>query len=289
MAFSFTGQREDAYVNLTEMEARWYDPVIGRWISPDSIIPEAGNLQALNRFSYVLGNPLRYNDPTGHQENEPEPGTKEWYERYFTNYGIVFTGADWGIDEYKIVFEAIQRVDAALRANGYDPKAVLGIGGERKLTFERVKGSLSSRQLSEDTIRLNFGPVGYYDVEKGIETTIHEIGHLIDDRALPGPGHYSWAPGAWRAATGWWQVVEPVRRWVQTEAGWKGMPTTNAQQRGNPLEDFADTFALFVELHPVNSGGYRHRAGWPDDSQARTRLKTLGTVLSKFPLIIAQP
>ena len=29
-------------------------------------MPEPGNSQALNRFSYVLGNPLRYTDPTGH-------------------------------------------------------------------------------------------------------------------------------------------------------------------------------------------------------------------------------
>jgi hypothetical protein len=30
-------------------------------------VPEPGNPQALNRYSYVLNNPLRYTDPTGHQ------------------------------------------------------------------------------------------------------------------------------------------------------------------------------------------------------------------------------
>jgi len=39
---------------------------IGRFISADTIIPEPGNPQALNRYSYVLNNPIRYNDPTGH-------------------------------------------------------------------------------------------------------------------------------------------------------------------------------------------------------------------------------
>jgi RHS repeat-associated protein len=33
--FAFTGQRRDSYIKLMEMGARWYDPQIGRWISPD--------------------------------------------------------------------------------------------------------------------------------------------------------------------------------------------------------------------------------------------------------------
>ena len=45
--------------------ARWYDPAIGRFIQPDTIVPEPGNLQALNRYSYVLNNPLRFIDDSG--------------------------------------------------------------------------------------------------------------------------------------------------------------------------------------------------------------------------------
>jgi len=37
---------------------------------PDTIVPEPGNPQALNRYSYVLNNPLRYNDPSGHAFSE---------------------------------------------------------------------------------------------------------------------------------------------------------------------------------------------------------------------------
>jgi hypothetical protein len=50
------------------MGARWYDAYINRWISPDTIIPDFTNPQSLNRFSYTLGNPLKYIDPTGHKE-----------------------------------------------------------------------------------------------------------------------------------------------------------------------------------------------------------------------------
>jgi hypothetical protein len=48
------------------MGARFYDPALGRWLSADTLVPEPGNPQAFNRFSYVGGNPLRYIDPTGH-------------------------------------------------------------------------------------------------------------------------------------------------------------------------------------------------------------------------------
>ena len=46
--------------------ARYYDPALGRFIAPDTIVPEPGNPQSLNRYAYVNNNPLKYTDPTGH-------------------------------------------------------------------------------------------------------------------------------------------------------------------------------------------------------------------------------
>jgi hypothetical protein len=43
---------------------------LGRWISADAIVPEPGNPQSLNRYSWVLGNPLKFVDPTGQKEEE---------------------------------------------------------------------------------------------------------------------------------------------------------------------------------------------------------------------------
>jgi RHS repeat-associated protein len=64
-ARTFTGQRLDA-TGLLYYHARYYDPTLGRFISPDSIVPEPGNPQSFNRFAYVYNNPLKYTDPTGH-------------------------------------------------------------------------------------------------------------------------------------------------------------------------------------------------------------------------------
>jgi RHS repeat-associated protein len=62
----FTGQIEDAGIGLYFYGSRFYDPAVGRFLQPDTIVPGAGNPQNLNRFSYTLNNPIKYNDPSGH-------------------------------------------------------------------------------------------------------------------------------------------------------------------------------------------------------------------------------
>ncbi len=74
--------------HLASDNARYYDPNLGRFISADTIVPGAGlltvsphdataaaawsqrgaaaNPQQLNRYSYVLNNPVRNTDPSGH-------------------------------------------------------------------------------------------------------------------------------------------------------------------------------------------------------------------------------
>ena len=60
----FTGQRLDG-TGLYYYGARYYDPVIGRFISPDSVVGDSSDPQNLSRYSYVLNNPLKYTDPNG--------------------------------------------------------------------------------------------------------------------------------------------------------------------------------------------------------------------------------
>ena len=47
--------------------ARWYDSALGRFTSPDSIIPVASQgVQAWDRMAYANNNPIVHNDPSGH-------------------------------------------------------------------------------------------------------------------------------------------------------------------------------------------------------------------------------
>lgn len=79
----FTGHQYDAETDLNYMRARYYDPKIGRFQSQDPAYLSVGDPvqlkqktdlefeqylsdpQALNSYSYVKNNPLKYTDPTG--------------------------------------------------------------------------------------------------------------------------------------------------------------------------------------------------------------------------------
>ena len=65
--FAFTGQRAEAF-GLLDYNARYYSPLLQRFISADSIVPSPGDPQSLNSYSYVRNNPVLYRDPGGHAE-----------------------------------------------------------------------------------------------------------------------------------------------------------------------------------------------------------------------------
>jgi RHS repeat-associated protein len=62
---AFTGQYTDD-TGLMYFNARYYNPLIGRFVSADTIVPQLENPQAWNRYSYVVNNSLKYTDPSGH-------------------------------------------------------------------------------------------------------------------------------------------------------------------------------------------------------------------------------
>jgi RHS repeat-associated protein len=72
--YKFTGQREEASLGIYFFNARWMDPSLGRFTSPDSIVPTSTQgTQAWDRYAFVNNNPVRYNDPTGHWATGDEP------------------------------------------------------------------------------------------------------------------------------------------------------------------------------------------------------------------------
>jgi RHS repeat-associated protein len=67
------GQRAEAF-GLLDYNARYYSPLLQRFISADSLVPNPGAPQALNRYAYAGNNPLRYRDPSGHYACEDAYG-----------------------------------------------------------------------------------------------------------------------------------------------------------------------------------------------------------------------
>lgn len=61
----FTGHEHLTWFGLINMNARLYDPLLGRFLSPDPYVQAPEFTQNFNRYSYALNNPLRYTDLTG--------------------------------------------------------------------------------------------------------------------------------------------------------------------------------------------------------------------------------
>jgi RHS repeat-associated protein len=61
----FTSRRQDVETGLVYMGARYYDPIVGRFISRDPVEFDERNLHSHNRYVYANNNPFRYVDPDG--------------------------------------------------------------------------------------------------------------------------------------------------------------------------------------------------------------------------------
>jgi hypothetical protein len=96
------------------MGARWYDGRIGRWISPDTIIPDPANPQSFNRLSYVRNNPLKFVDPSGFCEGtaEDHPASEDacwnWIAEIEATYSNIWIDpALWTAEELALVDGAL--------------------------------------------------------------------------------------------------------------------------------------------------------------------------------------
>ena len=61
----FTGHEHLPWFGLINMNARLYDPLLCRFLSPDPYVQAPDFTQSFNRYSYGLNNPLSYTDPNG--------------------------------------------------------------------------------------------------------------------------------------------------------------------------------------------------------------------------------
>jgi RHS repeat-associated protein len=60
----YTGHEHLDDYKLINMNGRVYDPLLGRFLSPDNFV-QSNSTQAFNRYAYGLNNPLIYTDPDG--------------------------------------------------------------------------------------------------------------------------------------------------------------------------------------------------------------------------------
>lgn len=81
----FSGRLVDPITGLVHLRARWYDPTLGRFVSPDPAGLDGGP----NAFTYVRNDPLRRIDPLGLWDEELGPDLDEppaWLETTVTDW-----------------------------------------------------------------------------------------------------------------------------------------------------------------------------------------------------------
>ena len=133
MDHRYTDKEYDAETGLYYYGARYYDPMIARFVMADTIVPDITDTKALNSYAYCLNNPLIHIDPTGHYSKKISMG-------YFSGAGNGSIG--WTIGAYIAGFVSQVIVTAAIFPLGpVGPMLGMAAGG---LVGGLVAGSMIS-------------------------------------------------------------------------------------------------------------------------------------------------
>ncbi len=89
----YIDERFDPETGLQYLHARYYDPKLGRFLSPDTWDPTVGNV-GTNRYAYAMNDPINMSDPLG---NEPHGGVNDsWYNPPDDDDNTSSTSNGWG-------------------------------------------------------------------------------------------------------------------------------------------------------------------------------------------------
>ena len=166
--------------------ARYYSPLLGRFISADTVVPDPNSPQHFNRYSYANNNPLKFVDPTGHCADS-DPSGKEWCENVVgyiqQTYGVFLKDgtAIWSAHMATIaqrVLEAIAQSigAAAVYKNWYGVEMVL-----MAQTGSPTGSAWTPPDNNGNRIEL---PASGWDNESWTRNNIaEELGHSWDMRA----------------------------------------------------------------------------------------------------------
>ena len=86
----FTGHEHYDQLHIINANARLYDPVIGRFFSPDPFVQAPDFTQGFNRYSYCMNNPVMFADPTGWLLRKRVGGQGDNPPRYYYKEGEIW-------------------------------------------------------------------------------------------------------------------------------------------------------------------------------------------------------
>jgi len=219
-------------LGIVHMNGRVYDPVLGRFLSPDPIVQAPYDTQGLNRYAYVRNNPLRYTDPSGFCFNGHPAADRQAEECMWRNLENVLVGASrwlsdtaWidrlaleGLSAYNALAEIRGQATAGLGDDGSSPgiETVDVIGNRISRTFglpndilvfsayTLEQSRLIDRMMSASAELGDYAAQFYADKES-------ETGNPL--YAVPGSLAALWTPGTYQQTSLLLGVSSGLGRW----------------------------------------------------------------------------
>lgn len=197
----YTGHEMLNEFGIINMNGRLYDPILGRFFSPDNYVQLPENSQSYNRYSYCLNNPLKYTDPSG----------EFFWETYFNaafelflnvfKHGFNISQYNWEKTEnaFKIdtapfkgnIENIAMNMTWGVANTGYGNQiahicnitGMIEKGGVSEMDGLTAIGGITSGEMAFTIGPYSFGPKNYKATWKD-HLFVHEYGHYLQ--------HHDW-------------------------------------------------------------------------------------------------
>lgn len=162
----YTGHEMLPEFDIINMNGRLYDPILGRFFSPDNYVQMPDNSQNFNRYSYCLNNPLKYTDPSGNL---------------------------FGIDDVVIAFAVFNMANSMMQA-AYEGKSVWKAGALSLLSSAATYGIGEAFKGAANTFGNELLRAGAHGLSSGVFSALdggNFASAFVSSAAASGIGSYS--------------------------------------------------------------------------------------------------
>ena len=171
-------------IGLDYYVARWYDPVLGRFVQLDNIISHKGTIRSYDRYSYVENNPINYTDPSGNMycDSDGHCGS--------ANYLIQINNTLDTLQEAEVngTFQtqaAQNNAAEAITITGNKLKELTGLQGSPGFVFKAYHGKTTINILGDDmpssgNCSVNDQSISCHQIPT-MANYLHEFGHVFEN------------------------------------------------------------------------------------------------------------
>jgi RHS repeat-associated protein len=202
----YTGHEQWDEIKLIDMNGRMYDPILGRFLSPDPFVQMPDFSQNFNRYSYALNNPLKYTDPSGEFIFTIFNAVKDLFVNIYNTFANGFDAAwDWHSTEmaWKIDMGAFKGNFGQIVSRftwelfqtvpGYYYSHISNVfNGVKSVSY--YGGATAVESYSSDWGAITLG--SYINGQRGLQAEPdnslfqHEYGHYLQSQAW-GPAYFT--------------------------------------------------------------------------------------------------